>query len=127
MLDALPSTRKDSGSRSILEAGSIISAIKSLRGYLLGMKFRVFSDHKILKNIGIVGDHDARVRRWFEYLTAFDYALEDQKSTPMVMSISFHGYHSPRLSHITRQGLRPTPLLHAGSRLWLGWADAPAR
>ena len=49
-----------------LEAGSIVWAIKRLRGCLWGTKFRVFSDHKALENIGKVGDHNARVQRWLE-------------------------------------------------------------
>ena len=39
-----------------LEAGSIVSAIKRLRGYQWGTKFRIFSDHKTLGSIGKVGE-----------------------------------------------------------------------
>ena len=46
-----------------LEAGGIIRVIKRLRGYLWGKKFRIFSDHKVLENIGKVGDRNARVQR----------------------------------------------------------------
>ena len=59
-----------------LEAGSIVWALKRLRGYLWGTKFRIFSDHKALESIGKVGNHNARVQRWLEFLTAFDYTLE---------------------------------------------------
>ena len=59
-----------------LEAGSIVRAIKRLRGYLLGTKFRIFADHKAFESIGNVGNHNARVHRWLEFLTAFDYTLE---------------------------------------------------
>ena len=62
-----------------LEAGSIIWAIKRLRGYLWRNKFRIFSDHQALENIGKVGDHNARVQRWVEFLTAYDYTLEYRK------------------------------------------------
>ena len=55
-----------------LEAGSVVWALKRLRGYLWGTKFRIFSDHKALESIGKVGNHNARVRRWFDILTAFD-------------------------------------------------------
>ena len=61
------------------EAGNIVWAINRLRGYLWGTKFSIFSDHKALSNIGKVGDHSARVQRWLEYLTAFDYTLEYRK------------------------------------------------
>ena len=62
-----------------MEAGSIAWAIKRLRGYLWGTKFRVFSDHTALESIGKVGDHNARVQRWLEFLTAFDYTLDCRK------------------------------------------------
>ena len=39
-------------------------------------EFHVFSDHKALENIEKVEDHNARVQRWLEYLTAFDYPLD---------------------------------------------------
>ena len=65
-----------------LEAGSIGWAIKRLRGYLWGTKFRIFSDHKALKSIGKLGDCNARAQRWLEFLTAFDRTLEYRKGNP---------------------------------------------
>ena len=62
-----------------LEAGSIVWALKRLRGYLWGMKFRIFSDHKALESIGKAGDHNARVQRRLEFLTAFDCVLQYRK------------------------------------------------
>ena len=62
-----------------LGAGSIAWALKRLRGYLWGTKFRVFSDHMALESIGEVGNHNERVQRWLEFLTAFDYTLEYRK------------------------------------------------
>ncbi|MEP2272374.1 MAG: ribonuclease H family protein, partial [Marinobacter sp.] len=62
-----------------LEAGSIVWAIKRLRGYLWGTKFPIFSDHKALESIGKVRDHNARVQRWLEFFTAFVYTLEYRK------------------------------------------------
>ena len=47
-----------------LEAGSIVWALKRLRGYLWGTKFRIFSDHKAVESIGNVGNHNGRVQRW---------------------------------------------------------------
>ena len=47
----------------------------------LGHEFGVFSDHKALKSIGKVGGHNARVQRWLEFLTAFDYTLEYRKGS----------------------------------------------
>ena len=62
-----------------LEAGSIVWALKRLRGYLWGTKFCILSDHKALESIGKVGSHNAGVQRWLEFLTAFDYTLEYRK------------------------------------------------
>ena len=59
--------------------GIIVWAIKRLRGYLWDTKFRIFSDHKDLENVGKVGDHNARVQKWLEYPIAFDYTLEYRK------------------------------------------------
>ena len=64
-----------------LEAGSVVWGIKRLRGYLWCTKFRIFLDHTALKSIGKVGDHNARVQRWLEFLTAFDYTLEYRKGS----------------------------------------------
>ena len=64
-----------------LETGSIVWALKRPRGYLWGTKFRIFSDHKALESIGKVGDHNARVQRWLDFLTVFDYALEHRKGS----------------------------------------------
>ncbi|MEO9747519.1 MAG: ribonuclease H family protein, partial [Marinobacter sp.] len=64
-----------------LEAGNIVWAIKRLRGFLWGRKFQIFSDHKTLESIGNVGDHNARVQRWLELFTAFDYNLEYRKGS----------------------------------------------
>ena len=46
-----------------VEADSIVWAIKRLRAYLWGTKFRIFSDHKALESIGRIRDHNARVQR----------------------------------------------------------------
>ena len=64
-----------------LEAGSTVWAIKRLRRYLWGTKFRIFLDRQARKTIEKVGDHNARVQRWLEYLTAFDYTPECPKGS----------------------------------------------
>ena len=64
-----------------LEAGSTVWALKRLRGYFWGTKFRIFSDHKALESIGKVGNHNARVQRWLEFLTAIDYTLDYRKGS----------------------------------------------
>ena len=64
-----------------MEAGSIVWALKHLRGYLWGTKVRTFFDHRVLGSIGKVGGHNTRVKRWLEFLTAFDYTLEYRKGS----------------------------------------------
>ena len=64
-----------------LEAGSIAWAIKRLRGYLWFTKFLIYSDHKALDNITKVGEHNARVQRWLEFLSAYTYTLEYRKGS----------------------------------------------
>lgn len=53
-----------------LEAGSIVWAIKRLRGHLWSTKFCIYTDHKALEHIAKVGEHNARVQRWQEFLSA---------------------------------------------------------
>ena len=64
-----------------VEAGSVVRAIKRLRGCLWSTKFRILPDLKALESIGKVGDHNARVQRWLKFLTAFDYTLENRKGS----------------------------------------------
>ena len=59
-----------------MKAGSIVRALKRLRGYLWGTKSRIFCDHQALESIGKVGNHNAQVQSWPEFLTAFHYTLE---------------------------------------------------
>ncbi|CAB1103321.1 unnamed protein product [Ectocarpus sp. CCAP 1310/34] len=64
-----------------LEAGSIVWYIKRLRGSLWGTKFRIFTDHKSLEHFVKVGENNARVQRWQEFLTAYNYTLKYRKSS----------------------------------------------
>ncbi|CAB1121588.1 unnamed protein product [Ectocarpus sp. CCAP 1310/34] len=64
-----------------LEAGGIVWAIKRLRGYLWSTKFIIYSDHKALESIGKVGEHNARVQRWLEFLSNFTYTLKYRKGS----------------------------------------------
>lgn len=48
-----------------LEAGSIVWAIKLLRGYLWSAKFCTYSDHQVLEDIAKIGERNARVLDWF--------------------------------------------------------------
>ena len=52
------------------EAGSIVWAINRLRSHLWSTKLVIYSDHKALMNIANVGEHNARVQRWLEFLSA---------------------------------------------------------
>lgn len=54
-----------------LEAGIIDWVIELFQGYLWNTKSHTLFDHKALESMGKVGDHNARVQRWLEYLTVF--------------------------------------------------------
>ena len=62
-----------------LKAGSIVWAIERLRGHLWSTKLVIYSDHMALENIAKVGEHNARVERWLEFLSAYTYTLECRK------------------------------------------------
>ncbi|CAB1100714.1 unnamed protein product [Ectocarpus sp. CCAP 1310/34] len=64
-----------------LEAGSIVWCIKRLRGYLWGTKCRIITDHKSLEHFAKVGENNAHVQRWLEFLTAYNYTLENRKGS----------------------------------------------
>ncbi|CAB1119198.1 unnamed protein product [Ectocarpus sp. CCAP 1310/34] len=64
-----------------LEAGSIVWCIKRLRGYLWGTKFGIFTDHKSLEHFAKMGENNARVQRWLEFLTAYNHTLEYRKGS----------------------------------------------
>ncbi|CAB1115322.1 unnamed protein product [Ectocarpus sp. CCAP 1310/34] len=44
-------------------------------------KFIIYSDHKALESIGKVGEHNARVQRWLEFLSNFTYTLKYRKGS----------------------------------------------
>ena len=56
-----------------LEAGNIVWTITRLRGHLWFTEFRISSNHKALENIVKVGEHNARVQRWVDFLAAYSY------------------------------------------------------
>ena len=63
-----------------LEVGSIVWAIKRLRGHLWSTNFLIYSDHNALENITKVGDHNASVQLW-KFLSAYSYTLEYRKGS----------------------------------------------
>ena len=84
--------------------------IKRLRGYLWGTKFRIFSDHKALESIEKVGDHNARVQRWLEFLTAFDYTLEYRKGSANGNADFLSRLPEPATEHDRSGSTRLTPV-----------------
>lgn len=64
-----------------LEAGGIIWALRRLRGYLWSTHFEIYTDHQALTSIAKVGEHNARVQRWMEYLSNFTYKLIYRKGS----------------------------------------------
>ena len=141
-ISTLPSIPRGSGLRSTWKLAAIVWAIKRLRGYFWGTKFRIFSVPKELESIGKVVDHNARVQRWLEFLPAFDYALEYRKGNANGKADFLSRLPEPATEHdgsgyssltpvndggisvIWPCGLHtrssPTPVL-----VWVGWCPAP--
>ena len=61
------------------EAGCNVWAIKCLRQYLYLIAFEVLTDHAPLTSIAKVGDSNARVQRWMEFLTAHNCTVVYQR------------------------------------------------
>ena len=59
-----------------LEAGAIVWSIKRLREYLRGTTFCILSDNKALENMHKISEHNPRVQRWIEFLSAYQYTLK---------------------------------------------------
>ena len=125
-----------------LEAGSTVCAIKHLRIYLCGTKFIIFWDHKALENIGKVGSHNARVQRWLEFLTAFDYTLVYRKGSANGNADFLSCLPEPAIEHDRSGSSSLTPVDDGGSSssgpagftlvplrppvlAWVGWYLAP--
>ena len=117
-----------------LEADSLVWAIKRLRGYLWGTKFRIFSDHKALENIGKTTTRESRGGS--STLPRLVTHSSTEREAQMVMLTSSCSCHSRRLSTTTAvlaasplSTMRPYTLsgLATCSPHWLGWAGAPTR
>ncbi|CAM9844678.1 unnamed protein product, partial [Ascophyllum nodosum] len=61
------------------EAGCIGWAIKRLRQYLFLISFDIHTDHLRLTSLLRVGVSNARVQRWVEFLTAYNYRIIHRK------------------------------------------------
>ena len=61
------------------EAGCIVWAIKRLRQYLFLIPFDIYADHLPLTSPLRVGVSNARVQRWVEVLTAYNYRIIHRK------------------------------------------------
>ena len=104
------------------------------------MKFRTFSDHKALESIGKVGAHNARVQRWLEFLTPFDYTLEYRKSSANGKADLPSCLPEPATEHDLSGSSSLTPIEDGGSsseptgfalalsrflvQVWVGWCPA---
>ena len=79
-------------------------------GYQVRKKIRIFSDNKALERIGKVGDQNARVQMWFEFLTAFDYTVECRKDSANGNAVFPSRLPSPP-QNTTEGGLAASPPL----------------
>ena len=96
------------------EAGSIVWDLKRLRGYLWGTKFRIFSDHKALESTIKVGNRNARVQRWPEFLTAFDHTVECRKGSANGNADVLSRLPEPPMEHVRRGSTSLTPVEDGG-------------
>ena len=55
-----------------LELAAVVYALKLWRHYLLGAKFKLFTDHKSLKYLFSQKELNLRQHRWVEFLAAYD-------------------------------------------------------
>lgn len=62
-----------------LELGAIVFACKTFKTYVLGVKFRIFSDHMPLKGCIKVTDTTARTIRLLQKISEFDYEVVYKK------------------------------------------------
>ena len=95
--------------------------MKRLRGYLWGTKFRIFSDHKALEGIGKVGDHNAPVQRWLEFLTAFECTLEYRKGSASGNADFLSRLPEPAKKHNDSESNSVTPVEDGGIFLIHTW------
>ena len=58
-----------------LEAGAIVFGVQKLRHILWGSPFVIQTDHRALEFIDTCRDKTARLARWFEFLSAFQYDI----------------------------------------------------
>ena len=64
-----------------LEAGAVVWSIKRLRQFLFNVPFSIWTDHRSLENLASVGEHNPRIMRWLEFLSAYDYTLKYRKGS----------------------------------------------
>ncbi|CAB1098029.1 unnamed protein product [Ectocarpus sp. CCAP 1310/34] len=74
-----------------LEAGGIVWAIKHLRGCFWSTHFLIYLDHKALDSIVKVGEHNARLQRWLDFLPSFNYTLAYRKGAANANADFFPG------------------------------------
>ena len=58
-----------------LEAGAIVYGVKKFRHMLWGTPFQILSDHRALVYLESCKDKTARLARWYEFLSAFQYTI----------------------------------------------------
>lgn len=58
-----------------LEAGAVVYGVKKFRHILWGSPFVILSDHRALQYLESCREKTARLARWFEFLSAFQYEI----------------------------------------------------
>ena len=58
------------------EAGAVVWGVRRLRQYLYDIPFVSYTDHKSLESLAKMAEHNARVQRWFEILSSYNFQLK---------------------------------------------------
>ena len=58
-----------------LEAGAVVYGVKKFRHMLWGTPFQILTDHRALVYLESCKDKTARLARWYEFLSAFQYTI----------------------------------------------------
>ena len=93
-------------------------AVDSLRYYLLGRSFTLWSDHAPLQWLHRMKDTNARITRWYLALQPFNFKVVHRPGAQMVVADFLSRSHGGGGSRLGRMG--PRPKTGGGGMWWQG-------
>lgn len=63
----------------------VIWAVKNVISYILGMPFRIVTDHAVLKALRTKEHLKGRMRRWAKFLANFNYEILYRKESEKIL------------------------------------------